>query len=125
MRILEGKTVAVLAIAFGFSALPAQAAGPKPVYRIDGVTVETQGNRVSVEARGAVRSGGWSDPRLVVKNSSGATLILELRATPPPSGDIVIQSLLPVTATTTLRATAAASTVQVISETNAVSQPIK
>jgi hypothetical protein len=123
-RFLAQKTVAaLLSVPIFFFGVPAFAAS-KAIYRIDSVSVTVERAKLNIEAHGAARTGGWSDPRLVVKNATGPTIILELRANPPAPDNAEIQALMPVEASTTLRAPANVLSVQVISETNAVSEAV-
>jgi hypothetical protein len=124
MRFPTGKSCAFLFCAWALCAVTPAFAGPKAVYRVDRVSVTAEGNKITIDASGAVRTGGWFEPRLVVKAAGGPTMVLELRAIPPLQDDAVIQSLMPVEASTTLRMPANVSSVQVISETNTVSEAV-
>ncbi len=100
----------------------------KLVYRVDSVHAKVTGRKLTITADGAVRTGGWQNPHLVARpqhQAEGDTLTVEFRATPPGKGMAVIQALLPVSATVTVKLPRYATTkVDVIAETNHVSAPI-
>ena len=98
------------------------------VYRIDSVSASVEHNRLVVHARGAVKSGGWTAPRLRIESvgtPQDRTLVIGFMAVPPPRGSAVIQALLPVAAdlATRLRRPPAGA-VRVVSETNDVTTQI-
>ena len=51
-----------------------------------------------VPAKGAVQSGGWTNPRLHIVRRDSRTLTVEFLATPPPSGMTVIDAVVPASA---------------------------
>ena len=104
-------------------ALPAQAA-EKRVWRVDSVVATRAGNTVVVQVKGAVKSGGWSHPRLKLARGDGHTLVLEFLAQPPSADAVVITALMPVTAKATLRAGRGMVTVKAIAEANDVTAQI-
>ena len=87
-------TIAILLVAS--IAQPALAAD-KRIYKIDSVVATQKGGRVVVQVNGAVQTGGWKSPRLlVVPGDSNRTITIEFLATPPPPNMVVIDALLPV-----------------------------
>ena len=88
----------LLAASILLCAQPALAA-EKRVYKIDSVVATQKSGRVTIQVHGAVQSGGWKSPRLhVIPDDRNRTLTIEFLATPPPPGMVVIDALLPVTA---------------------------
>ncbi len=91
----------VIAI-FLLAAAPAMAAD-KRVFRIDSLIATQKGGAITLQAKGAVQSGGWSKPRLHLIRNDGHVLTVEFLATPPPPDMTVIDGLVPVTATIQIR----------------------
>ena len=85
--------------------LPAQAADKK-VWRIDSLIATQQGGVITVQAKGAVMSGGWKNARLKLVKSDAHGASFEFIAAAPPSGMTVIDVLVPVSATAQVRARA-------------------
>ena len=83
--------------------LPAQAADKK-VWRIDSLIATQQGGVITVQAKGAVMSGGWKNARLKLVKSDAHGASFEFIAAAPPSGMTVIDVLVPVSATAQVRA---------------------
>jgi hypothetical protein len=104
-------------------ALPAQAA-EKRVWRVDSVVATRAGNNVVVQVKGAVKSGGWSRPRLKLSRGDGHTLVVEFLAQPPAADAVVITALMPVTAKARLRAGRGIVTVKAVAEANDVTAQI-
>jgi hypothetical protein len=104
------------------------AASPKPVFRVDKVTAAIIRGRLVVSVNGAVSSGGWSSPRLHLRElrpEEVNTETIEFQATPPAQDTVVIQALLPVTATAVFPLPRAGVTqVKVESESNMITAPI-
>jgi hypothetical protein len=76
----------------------------KRVYKVDSVIATRHGRTLTVEAKGAVQTGGWRKPRLkVLHGPDSRTLVVEFLAQPPPPGMTVIQALVPIRATLRLR----------------------
>jgi hypothetical protein len=91
-------TKILLAASLLFCASPALAAD-KRVYKIDSLIATQKDGKVAVQVTGAVQTGGWKNPRLhVIAGDSNRTLTIEFLAAPPPPGMVVIDALLPVTA---------------------------
>jgi hypothetical protein len=105
-------------------AVPALAAPEKRVWRVDSVIATRQGDSITVQARGAVQSGGWRHPRLKVSRGDAHTLVVEFLAQPPAPGATVITGLLPVTAKATIRDGRGAVTVKAMAEANDVTAQI-
>ena len=109
----------------------AYAAAPRAllIYKIDRVSVSIEGRKMIVQASGAVKSGGWENPRLRIKAGHVAesdTLVIEFLATPPAKDAAVIQALLPVSAMLTAPLAPYGTTqVEVVGETNSVTVPYK
>lgn len=103
------------------------AAAQTLVYRVDQATAVIDGNHLIVTAKGAVRSGGWERPKLILRKSSREPGDLEVQfvATPPENRSVVIQSLVPVKVSLTTRLPrSGVAAVRVLSETNSVTAEI-
>lgn len=75
----------------------APAAAESLIYRVDSATAVISGKQMIVTARGAVKTGGWDHPRLVVKKSrERGDIEIDFVADPPESTATVIQALMPV-----------------------------
>jgi len=94
-----------------FLATPSLAAD-KRVFRIDSLIATQKGGEVTLQAKGAVQTGGWSKPRLHLIHSDGHVMTVEFVATPPPPEMTVIEGLVPVTATIQIRGRAESAHVQ-------------
>jgi hypothetical protein len=104
-------------------ASPALAAD-KRVLRIDSLIASQKDGAILVQARGAAPTGGWTKPHLHLMHGDGHTITLEFIATPPPPGMTVIDALVPVTATLSVKGRAAS--VHVLADENEItSQVIK
>jgi hypothetical protein len=115
--------LSTLVAAIGFA--HAAAADPiRLVYRVDSASAQVQGGRLVITANGAVRSGGWDKPRLLVLEPSApeaTTLEAQFVARPPAPKEVVVQSLLPVTARKVAKLPHYATTkVKIIAETNSL-----
>jgi len=80
-------------------ALTASAAAAQTlVMRVDQATAIITGSNLIVSAKGAVRSGGWEHPRLILRQSKHALGDIEMDfiATPPQDAAVVAQSIVPV-----------------------------
>ncbi len=82
------------------AAVPARAANPAPklVYKIDSVIATVARGHVTIQVKGAVRSGGWKAPRLKLMRSDPHSIVVSFLASPPRPGAPVIQGLLPISA---------------------------
>ena len=106
----------------------ALAAPSQRVYRIDHATVKIEDRRLVILADGAVRTGGWANPVLRLREGSApeaTTLEVEFMATPPAAKHAVAHATLPVKArlVTTLPHYGTTQ-VKVESETNSMMVPI-
>ena len=110
-------------IAALITASPALAAD-KRVLRIDTLTASQKDGAILVQAKGAVPSGGWTKPHLHLVRGDNHSVALEFLATPPPSGMIVIDGLVPVTATLSVKGRATSIHVQA-EENEITSQVVK
>jgi hypothetical protein len=103
-------------------------AAAKLIYKVDRVTATTVGNHLVVAATGAVNSGGWTAPRLHLKEfhiPESDTEVIEFLATPPRGNEVVIQALLPVSVTEKFPLPHYATVqVKVVAESNSVTAPI-
>jgi hypothetical protein len=110
--------------------VPAFAAiGPgRAVSRIDGLMATEKGGRLTVQAKGAVPSGGWKHaalkPRKSTTPADAHVLVLDFVAEPPQPSDAVIPGLLPVTATITLKARKGTVSVRAVSAANEITTQI-
>jgi len=109
-------------------AAPATAGGAKLVYRIDSATAKIEKHRLVISARGAVKSGGWNNPRLRLAEISlpeTTTLQLIFVAVPPPRSEAVVQALLPVSASKVSHLPHyGAKQIRIVAETNSIVVPI-
>jgi hypothetical protein len=97
------------------------------VYRVDQATAIIDGNHLIVTAKGAVRTGGWEHPRLILRKSRSepGDVDIQFVATPPDDRSAVIQSLVPVKVSLTTRLPrSGVAAVKVSSETNTVTAKI-
>jgi len=97
----RGALLAASALAaLGCGLHSAIAARPHLIFRIDKVSATIDGSTLTIDASGAVQSGGWSRPRLRAKPSAPETPVLrvEFVADPPPPKRVVINALLPIKA---------------------------
>jgi hypothetical protein len=115
-------------LALAAATAPADAAAPVLVYKVDRVTAAIVRNHLVVTAMGAVNSGGWTMPRLHLKEfriPESDSELIEFLATPPMPGSVVIQALLPVSTTAVFPLPHYAVTqVKVVSQTNSITVPI-
>ena len=92
------KSFAVAAAVLMLSA-GAALAKPRRVYKVSDVTAKLSGNQMTVDAKGSVRTGGWTAPKLVRISKTASTLTFSFVATPPTG--IVTQMITPIAATVT------------------------
>ena len=101
------------------------AAAQALVYRVDQATAVKDGQYLVVHVKGAARSGGWENPRLVVRRSSKKDIEVQFVATPPEDAEAVVQSLVPMSAGMKTRAPRkSVAAVKIVSETNSVTAQI-
>jgi len=106
-------------------------AGAEPtrlIYRVDNATAVVIKRHLVISANGAVRSGGWDKPRLLVLEPSAPeakTLTMQFVARPPAPNEVVVQQLLP-TAARKIAKLPGYGTVQIkiVAETNSLVVPI-
>ena len=103
------------------AASPALAAD-KRVLRIDSLTASQKDGAILVQAKGAVSSGGWTKPHLHLVRGDGHTVALEFLAAPPPPGMTVIDGLVPVTATLSIKGRA--TSIHVEAEENEITSQV-
>ena len=120
--------VAAVLSALAAATATGASAASKLIYKVDHVTATTVRDHLMVTATGAVNSGGWSSPRLHMKEfhiPESDTEVIEFLATPPRGNEVVIQALLPVSVTAKF-ALPHYGTVQVkvVAESNSVTAPI-
>jgi hypothetical protein len=101
---------------------PVADAGLKPVFSVEKVTVralQTQPERLSIEASGSVRTGGWTDGKLVLRKAQtrDGTLTFEFVAKPPEG--MATQSITPIQASIVVDKPGLYRQVKVVAETNA------
>jgi hypothetical protein len=115
-------------ILLAFAASAANAASVKPVYRVDQATAVISGHHLVITAKGAVRTGGWTHPKLVVRSkpaSRPSQLEVSFVATPPSGKAVVIQATVPVKVKLKTRVPRyGVAEVRVVSETNTVTAEI-
>jgi hypothetical protein len=100
---------------------------PRPVERIDSLIATEVAGRITIQAKGAVGSGGWRGAMLKpVKSGSGDqhTIVLQFVATPPSPSRAVIMGLLPVGASTTMPMRRGIVSVRAISGSNEITTQI-
>jgi hypothetical protein len=129
LRILEGSMPRVAQLAAIFFAcgtvLAAAAPVEKRVYKVDSVIATRHGTNLLVQVKGAVETGGWRKPRLrVLPHPEGHTLVVEFLAQPPPPAAMVIQALVPISASVHIRTRPHISSVRAEAEANEVTAQI-
>jgi hypothetical protein len=90
------------------------------VYRVDRVTAKTEGPRLVIVAKGAVRSGGWEHPRLILHKSArdDGGIEIDFVAAPPANRHAVAHSVVPINVSLKLRLPHGATLIRVNAETN-------
>jgi hypothetical protein len=125
---MRASALVISAFAALFLSASADAQTVKPVYKVDSASAKIVNQHLVISAQGAVRTGGWENPHLHVKEvyvPEADTLVVEFLATPPSKKDVVIQMVVPVSATVTTGVPHDAMTqVKIVSETNSVTVPI-
>lgn len=117
------RASAALVCFLGVVTAAVPAAAQTLVYRVDQATAVIDGNQLVVTAKGAVRSGGWGHPKLILRKSRHELGDIEIQfvATPPEDRSVVIQSVVPVRVSLTTRLPrSGVAAVKVSSETNSV-----
>jgi len=116
------KSSLVLAIACALLCASPALAADKRVLRIDSLIASQKKGVITLTAKGAVQSGGWTNPRLHIVRRDGRTLTVEFLATPPPSGMTVIDAVVPVSAETHVKGRA--SSVHVLADQNEITSQV-
>jgi hypothetical protein len=129
VRIVRLFIVAAAVLGLAAATATAAPATPKMIYKVDVVTVKTLGKSIMVTATGAVNSGGWTLPHLRARDihrPESDTAIVEFVATPPPPGAVVVQALIPVSASAQFPLPRYGTVqVQVVAESNSVTAPVR
>jgi hypothetical protein len=104
-------------------------AGPveKRVYKVDSVIASVKGRVLTIQAKGAVESGGWNKPRLRVMRASPSeprAVVVEFLAVPPSPGRMVIQALVPIQAVVHIPARPRIGSVRAVAEANEVTSQV-
>ena len=112
-------------------AMPAEAARPigatdKLIYKVDSVIATVANGRVSIQAKGAVTSGGWKEVKLKLIRSptDPHTIVVDFVALAPNANAPVIHGLLPVGANTVVPMRSGVVTVRVVSDANEMTTQI-
>jgi hypothetical protein len=115
---------ATLFIALALAAVPACAG--TLVYRVDHVSAKAAGARLLIVAKGAVRSGGWEHPRLILRKSArdDGGVEIDFVATPPADTHAVAHSVVPMNVSLKLSLPRGTRTIKVIAETNSYTLPL-
>jgi hypothetical protein len=93
------RTLALAAAAAILLSGQAIAAPPGLIYRVDSASAVIVRNHLVITANGAVDSGGWSKPELLIQKpspSEAKAVKAKFVAKPPASSETVIQALLPI-----------------------------
>jgi hypothetical protein len=109
------------AISFGHAAA---ADSLRRVWRVDSASAIIAGGHLVISANGAVKSGGWDRPKLLVLEPSAQearTLKVQFVARPPGAGEVVVQQSLPIAARKVAHLPSYATTkVEIVAETNSL-----
>lgn len=129
MKRRHAPVLAALLVAGVVTSATSGVATAQPVYKVDSVfaSVAKGSNRLVIQAKGAVRTGGWERPRLEVKerNVTDDTMIIVFVALPPPPKSVVVQAVLPVLARVTIAVPSRKiMAVKVAAETNSITARI-
>ena len=116
------KSFLPLAISCALLCPMAAFAAEKRVLRIDGLIASQKNGVILLQAKGAVQTGGWTNPRLHVIRRDNRTITVEFLATTPPPGMTVIDALVPVTADARIKGRAAS--VHVIADQNEITSQV-
>jgi hypothetical protein len=113
------QTVSLAAVLLTAIAVPAGGAAlgdseaAKQVYKVDSVIATAKGKVITIQAKGAVQSGGWTQAKLHLLHNDGHILTMEFVAAPPSPDMTVIDALVPMTANAVVRTSHAAKIVSV------------
>lgn len=120
---VPAKTMLAACVLLGATLHPALAAD-KRVYKIDSLIASLKRGVITLQASGAVQTGGWSKPHLHVLHNDGHTITLEFLASAPPPGMTVIEAIVPVTATAQIRSRGHIASVRAIAEANEITAQV-
>jgi len=118
MRVSAALFCLLIAVAAGASA------ATKLVYRVDEAIARVNGQHITIFVRGAVRSGGWEKPRLIIRrapSAEGRDMEIAFVATPPSRLSTVVQTIVPMNVRLRMRLPPdGLATLTIVSETNSV-----
>jgi hypothetical protein len=115
----------LLSAACALALLPAHAfAADKRIYKIDSLIASMKRGFVTVQASGAVQTGGWTRPHLHVLHNDGHTITVEFLAAAPPPGMTVIEAIVPITATAQIKSHGRIASVHAITEANEITAQV-
>jgi hypothetical protein len=100
---------------------------PRPVDRIDSLIATEVAGHLTIQAKGAVGSGGWHGAMLKQLKSGPAdlhTIVVQFVATPPVPNRAVIMGRLPIGAKTTLPMRRGIVSVRAVSGSNEITTQI-
>jgi hypothetical protein len=117
-----------LAVAAAILLSPRAMADTALIYRVDSASATIVQHHLVISANGAVSSGGWSKPELVIKQPSAPearTIKIKFVARPPAPHEAVVRALLPISVRKTLSLPRyGAKEVKITTATNSVTVPI-
>ncbi len=114
-----------LPLLFALALLPAPAfAADKRIYKIDSLIATQKNGVLSLQAKGAVQSGGWKNARLHLLHSDRNVVTVEFIAAPPPAGMTVIEVLVPIHAEVHIPARRHLVSVRAVAEANEVTSQV-
>jgi hypothetical protein len=117
--------IRLMLAACALALLPAPAfAADKRVYKIDSLIASLKHGVITVQASGAVQTGGWTKPHLHVLHNDGHTITVEFLAAAPPPGMTVIEAIVPVTAAAQIKSRGRIASVHAIAEANEITAQV-
>jgi hypothetical protein len=121
--LMKVPTRLMLAACVLLCATPAFAADRR-VYKIDSLIASLKRGVITVQASGAVQTGGWTKPHLHVMHNDGHTITVEFLAAAPPPGMTVIEAIVPISATAQIKSRGRIASVHAIAEANEITAQI-
>ena len=120
------RGIAILLAAMLCTPALAAGGGEKLVYKIDSVIATISHQRILIQVRGAVPSGGWKGAKLRVMRvpTDPHAVVVNFVATAPPANVPVIQGLLPVSANIIVPLRRGVVTVRAVSSANEMTTQI-
>lgn len=112
----------LLVLALSLCCATSAFAADKRVYKIDSVIATSKGGTITIQAKGAVQTGGWKNPRLHVLHTDAHAVTVEFVAATPPAGMTVIEALVPIEAT--IKVKGRAPSVRVLADANEMTAQI-